>query len=549
MMPENNTPREDALTPEEALAAFETVEKPQNAAPKKRLSNNTRTLIVVTAVVAVLAILLAVLLPLLNDNTGGSSVVSGDEQTESVFPLYDRTKDDTKQAIVQSVAIQNAKDTYTIDYNSGDKVYRLRDYSDFSLDSVTDDLIEACTVLNAYEEIKKEAPLADFGLAKPAVKVTVTYHDGSQTELHLGNTSPDENGVYARTADSDTVYIINTDTADLFRQTKGQYVERTLIASPTVKDDDANGGVVLKELTLKGGPSGQTLTLRQGEKSDGLEFTYATFVITSPYKRMVDETISETLEGFTYLRAAEAVVLKPTAADKTKYGFDKPYAVADITLAVQSVLESENSSSAADEDEDEQEFCYYNAIQSTVTVGNKDKDGNYYVMVEGSDAIYCVIPGLLSPIIERTYENTVSRLLFLKDISTIGKLTVMTDGKEHTFALQHDESKEDADDQLTVTYNSGKLGTADFRRLYSQMMSMDRYSGADTAPTGEPAHTIRMYLNDGSVFLSLDYHVQTASLYTVRTTDGELFTVKASSINNWLTQMHNYIAGKGVADL
>ena len=535
-------------TEENVLDAFEQVTTPQKAIKKKRMNSNTRLLIVVTAIVAVLAILLAVLLPLLNEGTGGSSSTPSDVTStpEEVYPLYDRSKDKTEQEIVQSVTIKNKDDEYTIRYNTTDKLYQLVGYTDISLSATgMEELMGCATTLNGYDKVKAVEKLSDFGLEKPPITVTITYYDDSTTTLLIGNETPDKAGYYARLQDGDEVVMINADTAAYFQLKRGQYVERNLIAAPTVKKDDANGTVVLKELTLKGGPENETLSLRQALASDGEEYSYAAFIITKPYKRMVSETVSSALSNFTYLVANESVVLHPTAADKAKYGFHNPYAVIDMTLAVQTTEEEEESAESGSSTQ----FIYYNTATSRITIGSKDDNGNYYVMVNDHNAIYLVASTSLETVAERTYANTISELLFLKNILDIKQFSVTTDGKTYDFMLAHDETKEDSDEQLTVTCDGKTLDTPNFRTLYSRLMGISRYGETDKKPSGQPLHKIKLIENDGSTCLTLEIFENSSSLCTVRTDEGELFTIKLSDISNYVTFVKDYYNGKPVPEI
>lgn len=552
MQKDNKRPDEELLssveaTEENAFSAFEQVAAPQKAVKKKRISSNTRLLIVITAIVAVLAILLAVLLPLLSESTGGSASSSDTVPVpEEVYPLYDRSKDKTDGEIVQSVAIKNKDDEYTIRYNKTDKLYQLVGYTDLSLSaSDIEQFVNCATTLNGYDKVNNVEKLADFGLEKPSVTVTITYHDDTTATLLVGNETPDKNGYYARMQDGDEVVMINANTVSYFRLKKGQYVERNLIAAPTVKKDDANGKAVLKELTIKGGPGNETLALRQVTASDGEEYAYSTFVITKPYKRIVSEAVGTSLSSFTYLAAREAVVLHPSAADKTKYGFNDPYAVLDITLAVQTTKEGAESKT----DGTTPEHIYYNASTSKVTVGSKDNNGNYYVMVDGHNAIYLVDSTSLVPVVERTYVNSIIDLLFLKGITTLKQVSISADGKTYNFMLTHDESKEDTDKQMTVVCDGKTLDTQDFRTLYSRLMGISRYGETDKKPNGQPLHKITLVETDNSHYLTMEIFEHSSSLYTVRTDEGELFTVKVSDIANFMSLLKDYYDGKPIADV
>lgn len=553
MQEENKHPDEElsfpaAPTEEDILSAFEEVAQPQTVKKKKKMSANTRLLIIVTAIVAALAILLAVLLPLLGEGTGGSSSTPSDTVSvpEEVYPLYDRSKDDTKEQIVQSVAIKNKDDEYTFRYNASEKLYQLVGYTDISLSaSGIKELVGCATTLNGYDKVNNVEKLADFGLDEPSITVVITYHDNTTATLLIGSETPDKVGYYARLQDGDEVVMLNADTVSYFQLKKGQYVERNLITAPTVKKDDADGTVVLKEMTLKGGPNNETLSLRQAATSDGEEYSYSTFIVTKPYKRMVSEEVSSTLSGFTYLIASEGEVLHPTATDKAKYGFNDPYAVLDITLAVQTTKEEEESNP----DGSNPEFIYYNASTSKITVGSKDDQGNYYVMIDGHNAIYLVASSSLMSVVERTYVNTISELLFLKTITDLKQVSIFADGKTYRFDLTHDTSKEDADKQMTVVCDGKTLATQGFRTLYSRLMGISRYGETDKTPTGQPLHKITLTETDGSTFLTLEIFEHSSSLYTVRTDEGELFTVKVSDISNFMSSIKDYYDGKPVADV
>jgi hypothetical protein len=71
--------------------------------------------------------------------------------------------------------------------------------------------------------------LDQYGLATPALTVTVTLADGSTPTLLVGNKAPGEIGTYAKTPDSPAVYLITTSfVSDLDR-----LVNEPPIAPPT----------------------------------------------------------------------------------------------------------------------------------------------------------------------------------------------------------------------------------------------------------------------------------------------------------------------------
>lgn len=97
------------------------------------------------------------------------------------------------------------------------------------------------------------------------------------------------------------------------------------------------------------------------------------------------DSVGDTMYGFTSLYAERAAFLHPTAEQRQKYGFNDPYTVAKVTLAVESTSENKNSSTG----ETESTPIVYNNTTYTITVGCIDTDGNYVVMVDGACNLHC----------------------------------------------------------------------------------------------------------------------------------------------------------------
>ena len=96
-------------------------------------------------------------------------------------------------------------------------------------------------------------------------------------------------------------------------------------------------------------------------------------------------------------------------------------------------------------------MVYYNSVTATVRIGNQDADGNYYVTVDGTDAVFAVSASTLQLITERQYANTVSDLLFIKDITTLGRVDITLNDVTHRLTLTHHADEEDSDKTMIVT--------------------------------------------------------------------------------------------------
>ncbi|MFH2105575.1 MAG: DUF4340 domain-containing protein [Parcubacteria group bacterium] len=72
-----------------------------------------------------------------------------------------------------------------------------------------DETLDSINELEATQEIT-EGDLAEYGLDKPIIKITLLMQDDSQQEILLGDKSPQETSIYVKASTSDSVYLVNT---------------------------------------------------------------------------------------------------------------------------------------------------------------------------------------------------------------------------------------------------------------------------------------------------------------------------------------------------
>ena len=451
---------------------------------------------------------------------------------------------------MQKIEVKNTHGTYKLIRK--DKALVLDGYTDLTLsDTAVSGVADAATTLKATDSLGKATDLAQFGLSTPVATMTVTYTDGGTLTLYLGNATPSESGYYVRLSDSDEVFICSSSTvSDLFKANTA-LVATSLITAPTARSDDKNGKATLYAVDLTGRSYPQPLSLRRTTEDDPKEYTYFSYLITKPYLRGTSDAVTTALSSFTSLHADSAAVLHPTKAQLAELGFNDPLIRAKLVLAIESTASDETSGTAASgssDTESKTHQIFYNKTNVELTVGSQDKDGNYYVTVGGTDAVFLVTKSTLSAIAERQYDNSVSTLLFLKSITDIGRIDLTVDGKAHTLTLAHDPDKEDNDETLIVKEGDKQLSTPDFRTLYSRMMGLQRYASATEQPSGQPAMRLSMVDTAGKTYLTADFYATSGSLYTVRTSEGELFTIKAGSVTSFIKQLDNFLNGRKVLD-
>lgn len=535
---------------EDRFAAFSQPTAPKSKKSKKKgISKRMRTIILAcVAVVVLVAILLVItLLPLSKDGNSSSSTPDNIVSTPDITVLDKSVKDSKDKVLVKEVHIQNAVGNYTITYNEKDKAYLLKGYEDMQLSEYDVKMLtDTLTKLTAVEKMASTDKLAAYGLDKPTSTVETTYHDNSKSVILVGNKAPSGTGYYIKLKDSNDVYIAQDHTVSSFLYKETGYVDKTMITTPVVKNDDKDGKPMLKEFRVSGRSHPQPLAIRRTVPADGKEMSFFSYLITEPYLRGADEAMGNQLISFTSLSANDVLVLHPTAKDKEKYGFNNPLTHIEMTLAV------ETSKSTGKKDEQGQDIMavsFYNSVTAKLTIASKDKEGNYTVMMDGLDAIYSISGTALSCLADSQYADCVTKMLFLKDITQISKIQVIANGKTSDFMLKHVTPKNDDEEDLIVTCGGKTLSTSNFRGLYQLMMGIQRYSALDKKPTGKPDMSLSLWDNDGKMYFSADFYPGTGSLHYVRTHEGELFAVRASDITHFVLQVDNYLAGKEVVEL
>jgi len=489
--------------------------------------------ILVTVITTVVLIAGIVLLIIFDPFSKPDTTTPDDPIAEdTTITLMDKSK--KNEVIVQRVDIQNESGTYSILYDKNEDLFYLEGYADVLLSTAMSDQLQEYTAkLIAIEKIDDGHSLKDYGLDKPTSSVKVTFTDKSTTTIQVGNETPDKTGYYVSTDAAEGVYIFESDAVLLFTYSKTAFVDVTLISTPTVKSDDADGKALLKQVSYSGSAYPTPLVVRRSYQTDSEEMGLFSYIITKPYQRGTNDTVSSMLGTFTGLYAEQALVIKPTATEKKAMGFDDPLTVMEVVMAVET-----------SDKENQDKIRYYNETVSTVTIGSMD-DNNYVVMVDGLDIIFLVEKSSLSALAERTYENTVNPLLFAKNITDVSRISISIEDVTYDFALKHFDT-ENNDTSLKVTVDGTTYPTDDFRELYTILMTLERYGSSNQKPTGTPVMSVKMYNTDGSLYMGAEYYSLDGSLCYVKTTEGETFTTRWHYVTHFTEQVKNYINGEKV---
>lgn len=523
------------------FSAFEEVRQVEEKRPNKtKISRRSLTLIL-TSTIAVLLAVIILLLTLLPGSQPADTGSSSEPMVDTSITLLDKTAKDT--VTVSRVDVENAGGSYTLLYNTTEKKLQIKGYEDISVNAELENtLLAYSSLLVADNQIATPGELKEYGLDTPSAKTTITYTDGTTAVLTIGNATPSKEGYYVQLAGDSKVYIFASDSVYLFMVQPVAYADTVLLTTPTVKTDDANGSALLKEISYSGKKYPQPLRIRRSYYTDSEELTLFSYIITKPFVRGTNDGTISLLTGFKSLQATQALYLHPTAEQKKKLGFNDPLMVMNLTMAVETSEDDEPVDTSATAEKK----IYYNSYSTTITVGSMDSNSNYIVMVKDIDAIFLVENSALAAVAERTYENSVNQLLFLKNIGQLGRISITIDGTRHDFELTHYPEKENRDEKMVVTENGKVYPTSDFRELYQQLMGLERYGTPSGTYDKNAALKVDIYTTDGKHYLGATYYSLSGTLCAVETTEGEVFTTRSHYVSHFLEQVKRYLNGESV---
>lgn len=526
------------------------------------MSKRTKTLIATAVGVLLLcgALLVVMLLPPVAPPTEGTSDSSEESSApETTIVLLDKTKDEKGDAVavpvtgmIAEVTAEDGEVTRIELALDKDGVLHCPLYADLPYNTVAlSNVSQTLSKIRASKLVGEPENPADFGFDKPSIKVSVTYHDGTEYAYEIGSATPDEQACYFRAVGSKEVYVVESAYIAYPGMTPLGYISTTLMAAPVPEKDTetVTNTVVLRDMALSGSVR-KTPFKFQMPALDDAEFADFTYKITAPYVRGGQTLLSNALVTGTSLSAAVAAIAHPTAEEKKACGFDDPYSVAFLHTAVKRV-ETVQSSEVSGQSTTKQ--TYYNVQEHTITVGSKEeKSGYYFVMVDDIDVIYYVDGAAMSSWLTLQYEEMADTLLFSVNISQLSQLQISRPGQEDvTCTLEHINVDDEENRSFNVTCNGKAMPESsleDFRTLYMLAMTLERYSAAPDSYSTDPANLVmrlRVTLGDETApSIDASFYKQSGSLYLCQVEGGETYSVKMSVVRTFMERADMYKNGQ-----
>ena len=257
---------------------------------------------------------------------------------------------------VTSIRYTYSGETLTLNYDPGS--WTLADDPDYHLDaSACNTMVTALSALNAKRQLTAQ-PGEDYGLADPAVTVTVTAA-GETNTFAFGTQNPVTGDLYVQKAGDDAVYTVSGNKAACFELTKtdlfGAFNPAGLTASAleSISITTDTGTLSLTAVSEPVETDSGT-----GEASSESSAAYQTVwrLADEPDTQLDDTKVQSILSAVSgYVSAQE------TGADPSAYGFDAPLATVQAKTA-----------------------------SGTVTLRYAGNADGCWMMVEGNSSVYAV---------------------------------------------------------------------------------------------------------------------------------------------------------------
>ncbi len=374
--------------------------------------------------------------------------------------------------------------------------------------------------------------LANFGLDKPSITVTVTDKDGKETGIALGSEAPVAGGYYAALNGESKVYILS---AAFFNNFNYNLTDMTAVETiPSITA--ANITHLLVENKDK---PGFELVYDENKPSDfaGL----SKWTMRQPYKTPVAagaDAVNTLLANYASMSFTACVDYN--AGDLSKYGLDDPAAFVSLEYFEEYTKDSDTSEDTADTADsntaEEKTKINYNF---DLLIGSKDADGNYYAKTKDSKAVHTMSADAVEKLINIDAYSNVDSYINLVNLDSINQLDITFGGKtftlstEKTAATAEDiqSGDEKAEEVTNYYFNGTKVGEDEFKDLYQLIIS----------PTTErdiPAEYFESNA-DQTPYMTLTYHLIAGGTIDIsyKPYDESYYVANSNGVEYFLTDL------------
>lgn len=382
-----------------------------------------------------------------------------DESTSSTSSNTATTLIEQATGNIEKIVVQNSGGTYTLmgygaqveskvessgetsTVTTTEMVFTMQEHSSYLIDKdKSDALAYDCANLVASKVVNaNNNPDSDYGLDKPRATVTVSFSDGSEKTIKVGNDVPGGKSAYIRMGDSNKIYVVALDSVNSMLVEKLQMFDKTILNS--LSDDET-----LSLLSVTG--SGRKKALKLEKKAFS---NISSYYLSSPNQAACDADKIESLcdSSLFPLVADSVAAIDVKESDLSKYSLDKPYYILDAKTSTRSYK---------------------------ILVSKPDKDENCYIMLNGADIIYKIESSVID-FMGGDGSDIVSKTIFYPNNLKLKSVDVSYGKIKDTYTIENTVAKNEDGVDITTTkvyYNGEETNITLFNKFMRNLSVLER---------------------------------------------------------------------------
>ena len=372
----------------------------------------------------------------------------------------------------------------------------------------------------AAKRIIMEKPdhLADYGLEEPSAYLQATLADGSTITLQIGNVAGDLEGYYGLVNEDGIVYLLSSDTGVALKYDDTQMTE--VAKGPAIAAENINHIKIEKR-------EGEDYELKYSENGelDNSGSDLYDWEILKPYGEgySADTTkVQEVLSG--YASFSYLACVNYNTEDLKQYGLDDPTASIYVEYKV---------------GEDPSEY--------KLEVGNSDEEGNYYVRVDESKAVYTMSEDTIDQMLTIDVFSLLNPYILIPAIDHVDRIEMKTGSATTVMNIKYAETTDkDGKKVSTGTYylNDKKVEETDFKTLYNDMISLtyDKEISKEVTTEGtEPYATFSYHIfGEKEKTVTAAFLPYDDSFYIVEKDDGTHFFADKRAVDHIVAEVNSF---------
>lgn len=384
-------------------------------------------------------------------------IISIDEDDLSSIAVDSRSE----EAFTMQIASDDEGTEYTM---SGDTEL---EYSQ----TLMQELMNTARDLSARPVEQDCTDLTKYGLAGEAQTdvITITKTDESTVTLTLGLIT-ESFGTYCVLDDSDDVYLIDNDTAEVLRNSQTYYRNLSILGGYYSLSDE------LQTLTVDSMADGTTVAIAARDTSalteDEAE-AYSEFIFTAPLACDADDSELSTgiLSDLQDASTAQSIA-EDYPADLSQYGLDTPVRI-HLTA---------------------------NNLDETLLIGDETDDGGIYVMLDGGTTVFICTASSFD-FLEEDWNDWRSTNLLPCALTQVDSITVQQGDTTHVVdvtLVEADENDESDTDTCTATLDGNDMTDDALEQFFLAITSVNYTRLVDDPQNGEAEAVVTVKLTDGT---------------------------------------------------